>query len=507
MSTWALLAGWMLMAAPADFSAPLRARGEKQAASSARLTSDGQQLLLEVEVVDPTPSTSTDDVHSDHVEVWFALEDLKAVGPTRFVTTEAGGLFTVNGGDKPRELDRSIRMLSEEDDAEDRCAASERSARESIGKPPSRRVRAFFGLAHLGLFRDGRPAVLYDRPLYAAAGLAPSLAPGDVSYEVQKTKRGYHLRAVLQPGGLVFVPRTGVETLRARVDVIDAGPPGAPERVRSSHPAPRWGEPSTFHVVKLAQPLKPLLLAGVPELGQQDLEGLPPYFMRVGEEWRGVAADSREPTDTSNRYCLSSASEVLEHVFLQWELGPATPFAGPDTVRIPVRATGADAMRLRGLREASRAGELLLFREEQKPRAAWIAGAMELGFRFEDGTPGAVVKQTGWMMGMPMGGPCGAAEENTLELVRLGESGPTSAEMLSWDACSNVVAHEGQELVDLDGASFSEGSEASWPGYTWEQPGQKLRMKFADDLWVVASWNARDGSGVTVRAEKPEEEP
>ncbi|KFE67295.1 hypothetical protein DB31_8735 [Hyalangium minutum] len=31
--------------------------------------------------------------------------------------------------------------------------------------------------------------------------------------------------------------------------------------------------------------------------------------------------------------------------------------------------------------------------------------------------------------------------------------------------------------------------------------------KFADDLWVDMGWNARDGSGVTVHAVKPEEEP
>ena len=47
----ALLAGWMMTAEPADFSASLRARGEKSAASSAQLSSDGRQLLLEVEVV------------------------------------------------------------------------------------------------------------------------------------------------------------------------------------------------------------------------------------------------------------------------------------------------------------------------------------------------------------------------------------------------------------------------------------------------------------------------
>jgi hypothetical protein len=86
--------------------------------------------------------------------------------------------------------------------------------------------------------------------------------------------------------------------------------------------------------------------------------------MRVGEEWRGVAATPTAPTDYSNRYCMGSASEVLEHVFLQWKLGPATPFAGPDTVRVPVLKTEQDDVSLRGVGEAASAGELLLFRGE-----------------------------------------------------------------------------------------------------------------------------------------------
>jgi hypothetical protein len=510
MISWSLFAGWMVMAAPTDFSAPLRARGEKEAASSARLTSDGHQLLLEVEVVDTTPSPATDDVHSDHVEVWFALENLEAVGPTRFVTTREGRLFTVNGKDKPEDLNRSMRMRSGEgagDDEEGACAESERNARESIGKPPSRRVRAFFGLAHLGLFRDGRPAVLYDRPQYAAAGLAPSLAPGDVRYEVQKTKRGYHLRAKIQPGGLVFVPRTGVEALRARVDVIDARAPGTPELVRSSHPAPRWGEPSTFQTVTLAQPLAVQLVAGVPEVSLPERQELPPYFIRVGEGWWGVAATPAAPTDYSNRYCMGSASEVLEHVFLQWKLGPATPFAGPDTVRVPVLKTEEDAVSLRGVGEAAGAGELLVFRGKQKTQSAWVEGTTEVGFRFEDGAPGAVVEHTGWMMDRPMGGMCGAASATTLTLWRLAEAGSTSTELLSWGGCSTSVTHEDQELVDLREASGAGDDGESWPGYTWERPGQKLRVNFAESLGVDVSWSARDGSGVTLHAVKPEGEP
>ena len=73
MISSALLAGWMVASAPPDFSAPLHARGEKKAASWARLSSDGTQLLLEVEVVDTTPSPSTDAVHSDHCPAFVVL--------------------------------------------------------------------------------------------------------------------------------------------------------------------------------------------------------------------------------------------------------------------------------------------------------------------------------------------------------------------------------------------------------------------------------------------------
>jgi hypothetical protein len=163
---------------------------------------------------------------------------------------------------------------------------------------------------------------LRDRQQHAAAGLFPSLAPGDVSYEIHRTERGYHVSARIQPGGLVFVPREGVQTLRARVDIIDAGAPGTREFLRSSHPTPRWGEPSTFHVVKLARPLALQLVAGVPGLSgreQPELRPLPPYFMRVGAEWRGVMADPTTPTDYANRFCEGMAHGVTEHVFLQLE--------------------------------------------------------------------------------------------------------------------------------------------------------------------------------------------
>jgi hypothetical protein len=509
MSPWALLAVWMMGAAPADFSEPLRARGEKEAASWARLSSDGRQLLLEVEVVDTTPSASKDEVHSDHVELWFALEDLDAVGPTRFVTTGERRLFTVDGKADPGALDRSILMRPGDGDwlgGEDSCDGSELNARRSLGEPPSRRVSAFFGLAHLGLFPDGRPAVLYDRQQYAAAGLSPSLAPGDVRYEVQRTGRGYHIRARIQPGGLVFVPREGVRTLRARVDIIDAGAPGAPEVLRSSHPAPRWGEPSTFQIVKLARPLALQLVAGVPELSQPEqpeLGQLPPYFMRVGAEWRGVAPDPTVPTDYSSRFCRSSVGEVTEHVFLQWKLGPVTPFAGPGTVRIPVRRTEEDDMSLRGVGEAARAGELILFRGERETRAVWIEGTTQ-GFRFQDGKPGAVVEYTGWLMDRPMGGMCGAADVSALMLWRLEESGPTLTPLLSWGSCSSLLKHGDQELADLAEAyTFGDG-ESSWPAYTWQQPGRKLRVKFADNIQVDVSWNARDGSGVEAHAVEPD---
>jgi hypothetical protein len=161
-------------------------------------------------------------------------------------------------------------------------------------------------------------------------------------------------------------------------------------------------------------------------------------------------------------------------------------------------------MSLRGIGEAEGAGELILFRGARETQAAWIQGTT-LGFRFQDGTQGAVVEHTGWLMDRPMGGMCGAAQVSALLLWKLDQSGPTWTELLSWGTCSPLIKHGDQEVADLDGAYSFEDSVPSRPVYAWEQPGRKLRVKFARNLWVDVSWNPRDGSGAEAHAVEPGE--
>ncbi|MGE6763193.1 hypothetical protein ACQKGO_34595 [Corallococcus interemptor] len=481
--SWNLLTGLLLMAAPPDFSAPLTAAGEKTSASTATLTSDGQQLVLDVDVVDTTPSAATDDVHSDHVEVWFGLEAPDALMPSRVVTTSPEGkLFTVSGKDDPKALEAPIQV---EFPADEFCRRDKQAVREQLGTAP-KRTRVLLGLAHLGLFPDGRPPVLYDVERYP--GLSPALGEGDVRYEALRTATGYHVRAVLQPGALLFVPKDGVRTLRVRVDAIDAGAAGTKETLRSTHPAPKWGDAQTLRTVKLAKPLPVKLVEGLPELGRplarapgakQAFDALPPYFLRTGKTWSGVRVLRKSPTSSEVRVCSETLDDVTGYSPQASVFGPPTPFVGGDTASIPMTAPGAPTT-------------LYLSRAPGDLRAVLSSQVVET-FRFKDGTPGLVERSDDPMYGRYTDGPCGGATTVTIELVRLEKQGPKRTVLLTWDDCGGGISDGKQHL-----AQYPESAdEDTTPKITWAAPGQKLRVTFGSLLTLEATWKP-DGSGVKV---------
>ncbi|NPC73758.1 hypothetical protein HPP05_28780 [Corallococcus exiguus] len=489
--SWNLLTGLLLMAAPPDFSQPLGGSGGKAPASVATLVSDGQQLVLDVEVVDTTPSAATDDVHSDHVEVWFGLEAPDALMPSRVVTTSpAGKLFTVRGKDDPKALAAIIQgkdpgTLDDSGMADEGCDEDNRAARESLGTSP-KRTRVLTGLAHLGFFPDGRAPVLYDLERYP--GLSPALGEGDVRYEARKTATGYHVRAVLQPGALLFVPKDGVRTLRVRVDAIDAGAAGTKEALRSTHPAPKWGDAETLRTVKLAKPLTVKLVEGVPELGQpasvgpgakQAFDELPPYFLRTGKTWTGVRVLRASPESYQLRICAVTLDAVTEYRPQASVFGPPAAFLGEGTSRVPVKAAGAPTT-------------LYLTRAPGDLRAVVSNDGVET-FRFKDGTPGLVEKSEEPMMGRYTSGACGGATTVTLRLVRMEKQGPKSTVLLSWNDCDSGITDAEEHVV----AERPEDGTDDAPKITWATQGQKLRVTFGPRLTLEATWK-QDGSNVKV---------
>ncbi|AFE06726.1 hypothetical protein COCOR_06046 [Corallococcus coralloides DSM 2259] len=489
--SWHLLTGLLLMAAPPDFSQPLGGSGGKAPTSVATLVSDGQQLVLDVDVVDTTPSAATDDVHSDHVEVWFGLEAPDALMPSRVVTTAPEGkLFTVSGKDDPKALDAIIQgkdpgTLDASGMAGEGCEEDDRAAREQLGMSP-KRTRVLMGVAHWGFFPDGRAPVLYDLERYP--GLSPALGEGDVRYEARKTATGYHVRAVLQPGALLFVPKDGVRTLRVRVDAIDAGAAGTKETLRSTHPAPKWGDAETLRTVKLAKPLTVKLVEGLPELGQplpkapgakQAFDELPPYFLRTGKTWAGVRVLRESPESYQLRICAVTLDAVTGYRPQASVFEPPTPFLGNGTARIQVKAPGGPTT-------------LYLSRAPNDLRAVLSSDAVET-FRFKDGTPGLVERSEEPMMGRYTSGACGGATTVTLRLVRLEKQGPKRTVLMSWNDCGSEITDAEEHVV----AERQEDGTEDAPKITWATPGQKLRVTFGPRLTLEATWSP-DGSGVKV---------
>ncbi|RKG96851.1 hypothetical protein [Corallococcus carmarthensis] len=490
--SWPLLTGLLLTAAAPDFSAPLTASGEKTSPSVATLTSDGQRLVLDVDVVDTTPSAATDDIHSDHVEVWLGLEDPESLMPARLVTTAPrGGFFTVRGKDDPKALDAIIQGqdpgMSEPPEPGD-CEDDIQSARGTLGSAPAKRTRMLVGLAHLGFFPDGRAPVLYDLDRYA--GLSPALAPGDATYEARKTPTGYHVRAVLQPGALLFVPRDGVRKLRVRVDAIDAGPAGTKERLRSTHPAPKWADAETLKVITLATPLTAKLVEGLPELGQpaprgpgvkQAIEDLPPYFLRTGNSWVGLRVLRESPESFGLRACSVQLDAVTGYRPVTSSFGPPAAFLGEGTTRVPVKTLDGTAT-------------LFLSRAPGDLRGTLSEGPVET-FRFKDGTPGFLELLTEPMMGRYTSGACGAADDIRLQWVRLGKQGPTRTILLTWTTCDSAI-QDSEEHVLARQPDEAVGLE---PKLKWTTPGQKLRVTFGPKQVLEVGWRP-DGSGVKATA-------
>jgi hypothetical protein len=478
-------------AAPFEWTRPLMGPGastSKPGGSSARMRVEDGSLVFDIDVADATPAPGAHPVHSDHVELWLALEEQDGLKPATLVANAQGALFLVDGKANPQELARRLAPAPAGED-NDACEKIENGLREAYRAPPYRLVQAFVGMTHFGLFPDGRPAVQYDLESYAGIGPRPLADhPADLTYSAERRAGGYRFHGVLKPQALLFIPRDGIRSLRVRIDQIDAAPGTKRERLLSTSPKPRWGDPATFTSVPLPVPLGVSVSSALPELGTgagapagliSVWARLPRLYVLTAQGWLSI----------------SRSEELLRSNELRLCRGDSIP--GVTAVSYPEYALKSRTLPAPGQRSASvfSVGDIaaVIIGEGERRQGALIDELHEL-FEFPDGALGALAEVTAATMGEPTSGLCGAGMEHSWYLVRFEEKSPRRIDLFTFDDCGfSVTPAKGvsSEFKVLTPQGDTEaGQESEGSAYRWLDRGRSLSFQFSEMPPFCAAWDA-----------------
>jgi hypothetical protein len=468
-------------AAP-DFEATLT-----RESTSARiaLESDGAALVVTVEVNDANVIVDPDPERGDHVEMWLALDDDTLA--TDYVATREGDLALIDNQPDPARLAAELKNPTIEgcDDAGLRAEARKHFAR---AMAPRGHARAAFGLVHMGLFPDARPAILYDRKLYQRAEKAAGTALGPVergvTYSSTRTPVGYVIRARLSPDAFGFAERGGLRAARVSVDLFDQGSGVAPD-VLSTSPRRRWGDPSTFVRVPFARPIGVRLLDGYPALGlpawpKSAFEAWPRTWMLGEKGWVGLTAEL-VPAAFGPCSAILAKVKTLALTRSAWKPDPAAP------VRSFVDADAA---------EDAFPDAIVVLDEVTSVRG----GRPLASFRFGDGRPGALVVRS-TTEGNPEG-HCGAATIEILTLVGVAND-TKSIDVAKLDGCRRYA-----DLGPLTVDNLQDDVDDPGQAIEWLKPGRSLRLTLpigepgadAKPTRFVVAWDEHGGN-VTATAE------
>lgn len=239
---------------PADISA------------SAQLKAHNNQIIIEVKVVDDFVISGSDQVHSDHVEIWLSLPEVEHTAYATYY-----GEPNYGQGTAVDSTERVVQLFPAN------CAwdkgncnwnnfvelyknTGNRNRMYDYQPHPEELNRSvvFWGMTHYGLYPDGRPTVQFDQKNYhliekKIGAKLGNMALG-VQYETNYTVEGYTITATIDLTALGFVQLPKTEQIRALISVIDVDEEKQ-ETVLASNANYQWGVPTTFSLIDLQQPL------------------------------------------------------------------------------------------------------------------------------------------------------------------------------------------------------------------------------------------------------------
>ena len=464
--------------------------------ATVRLYSDGHNLTLFAEVIDPDVRRGTPPALGDRLELWFALP--RSAFPEDFVFEQHPAYVVAPPGPSRGGRDRQARLFFPSPKVPKGAGLpgflrlypqADTILADSLLLPMPARLQAaevHLGLVGIALFPDGRPAQLLNGPALRQTSewlnipLQPAVSSLRYTAEPREDRRGYIINAEISPRTLGFITLPELRQLRFAVHVFDLPPTGGPARlVRTTTPQARPHQPATFTPLTLRQPLY-LDFIGVTDslLYLADLQPLCVY----GENgWLPIHLDIDALVYRpfwSSEHLLELRCTPLEWTHRWDTLGP---------YRLERLVLGQVFVN-----ELPRETTFLRFRNQLVPSRQSAYVLPEPGnlspslFRFPDGRPGLIQYESrahhpyGW-------GSCGTCLHEDLHILRLGKSGPqTLVEISQWD---------GPDAYCQIGELRFEGYYLS--RYDWIREGQMLVCLLAHRIRprqlrrVKVSWDAQ----------------
>ena len=303
--------------------------GIKDCSASVDLISFNNKIIIEVHVTDDYLYFSDDPIHSDHIEIWFAIPEVyesfnsdsyydppysneyivseknlylyknKADLDSFLIEIESPVIETHNYGKKY--LDYKKLKNHEYEMTDDYLIKDIDEYLFDACFSYLTKKYVFYGITHLGIMQNPYKCVLYDKENYSVLESQTNSKLADLSKYVKiipkRFKSGYGALIQIKPEALGFIKNSGVQNISFMIDIVDVDEKHVQETLLSSSIKRKWGNPNSFNKLKLNKNIDVKLNKSLKALGNSNTENkadvkirntFPSIFWFTKEGWMPI---------------------------------------------------------------------------------------------------------------------------------------------------------------------------------------------------------------------------
>lgn len=210
-----------------------------------KLSCINNKIKIQINVIDDKVIIGKDPINSDHIEVYFSLNNndnqyLKIKNrPERFTNMSKEDFYNFYDTMVVENQGRDLKEIEFED---------------------IERHKNAYGTVHYGIFPSDNKPVMYDLELYdnlfQDSTFQINTSINSLSSNYQRTSKGYSITAEFTVESLKFLKIPIQDELIFMIDVVDVDESKKQETILSTSRHRKWYNPSTFNKIKLKNAIK-----------------------------------------------------------------------------------------------------------------------------------------------------------------------------------------------------------------------------------------------------------